>query len=557
MIDMASVFAERFKGNPQPLQAAVMGQGNVPNLDSYTALRALQLIKESNAAMMAQQARGPVGEQPSLASTAVSPQGLTMPPQMGAPVMGQAQPPQGPPMAQAPQGPPMPQRPPMPPPVMQRSGGLAGLPVSNHGYAPGGIVAFAVGGSGYSDVTGLSGPENVDLNADIYANQSDANTAEGAYGEIKPEDRNSLIQYLLTDLKRSDEVTPVKSADQRKADIKGYREQLEEDSGPDIYGPMKEQLESQEKDRAGTLNQGQGMALLQAAGAMLKGSNFARGAGEAASTYAQAYGQALQADKAEKRSIASMQFNLADAQRKERMGNTRAAMAAEESARKAEADIKRAQNAGYTAKARMAQALLVGTKPPTTKAGAQITPFNAIVAAKRALAADPSNKKLQGDLADVEAAAALTQQRLSISDITGVKAEVARTGAETGQATVQEKINAKVAADMKDYKEGREYNREGLRPIRNAVTSEAKQLAQDNADRLLVAEEARLRKFHSSTESRLNAPPAPARTPAPARAAAPTGANLPPVRIRSNADFDALPSNTLFIDPDGVQRRKP
>ena len=451
MIDMASVFAERFKGNPQPLQAAVMGQGNVPNLDSYTALRALQLIKESNAAMMAQQARGPVGEQPSLASTAVSPQGLTMPPQMGAPVMGQAQPPQGPPMAQAPQGPPMPQRPLMPPPVMQRSGGLAGLPVSNHGYAPGGIVAFngedgdqVISSSGmglrmrsnpFADLAGVSPNEALDaVDTGVYSN----NTAEGAMGEIKPEDRNSLIQYLLTDLKRSDEVTPVKTAEQRRADIKGYREQLEEDSGPDIYGSMKAQLDSQEKDRAGTLNQGQGMALLQAAGAMLKGSNFARGAGEAASTYAQAYGQALQADKAEKRSIASMQFNLADAQRKERMGNTRAAMAAEESARKAEADIKRAQSAGYTARARMAQAVLIGTKPPTTKAGAQPNAVNILNNALEALADDPTNLRKQLAVKNARESVAASNSSFSMSDIPagGKKADIAQQG-------IDEKVSAR------------------------------------------------------------------------------------------------------------------
>jgi hypothetical protein len=39
MIDQASVFAERFRGNPQVLQATVLGQGNIPGLDPYTALK--------------------------------------------------------------------------------------------------------------------------------------------------------------------------------------------------------------------------------------------------------------------------------------------------------------------------------------------------------------------------------------------------------------------------------------------------------------------------------------------------------------------------------------
>ena len=90
MIDKASVFAERFKSNPQILQATVLGQGPDPSLDPYTALRALQLIKESNAMAMARQAQQPTSA-PSLVSQAIAPQGLAA---MGAPVG---------PMAQAPQ----------------------------------------------------------------------------------------------------------------------------------------------------------------------------------------------------------------------------------------------------------------------------------------------------------------------------------------------------------------------------------------------------------------------------------------------------------------------
>jgi len=444
MIDMASVFAERFKGNPQPLQAAVMGQGNVPNLDSYTALRALQLIKESNAAMMAQQARGPVGEQPSLASTAVSPQGLTTPPQMGAPVMGQAQPPQGPPMAQAPQGPPMPQRPPMPPPVMQRSGGLAGLPVSNHGYAPGGIVAFAGGGSGsgYSEVTGVSDPESVDLSADMYANQSDDNTAEEGEGDSSLQ--NTAFQNYLTSRKSLEAIThgdlpPV----EEDAQYQRYMRRMKDAAGPDIYGPMKAQLESQEKDRAGTLNQGQGMALLQAAGAMLKGSNFARGAGEAASTYAQAYGQALQADKAEKRAIASMQFNLADAQRKERMGDVRGAMSAMESARKDRAESNKFNFEKAKALTNLDVNMARNTRPLAGRAGAQPNAVNILNNALEALADDPTNPRKQLAVKNARESVSASKSSFSMSDIPagGKKADLAQQGIDEKVLARQSKEN--------------------------------------------------------------------------------------------------------------------
>ena len=44
MIDMASVYADRFKDNADALRAAVMGQSPDPKLDPYTALNALKLV---------------------------------------------------------------------------------------------------------------------------------------------------------------------------------------------------------------------------------------------------------------------------------------------------------------------------------------------------------------------------------------------------------------------------------------------------------------------------------------------------------------------------------
>jgi hypothetical protein len=80
---------------------------------------------------MAQQARGPVGEQPSLAELAVTPDqpmGLAM---MGSQLWRKQQPQQAP----------MPQQ-----PMQAASGGLASMPTSDDDYAEGGIVAFASGG---------------------------------------------------------------------------------------------------------------------------------------------------------------------------------------------------------------------------------------------------------------------------------------------------------------------------------------------------------------------------------------------------------------------------
>jgi len=130
-IDKASILADRYKDNRGQLAAALMGQPvQDQSIDAYSALRAMQLLKESDRMAMAQQARGPSGEQPSLAEAAVTPdQPMGLAGMMGQPVMVQAQQPQ-----QA-------------PPVMQgASGGLAGMPMSDDDYAEGGIVAFAAGG---------------------------------------------------------------------------------------------------------------------------------------------------------------------------------------------------------------------------------------------------------------------------------------------------------------------------------------------------------------------------------------------------------------------------
>jgi len=132
-IDKASILADRYKNNRGQLAAALMGQPvQDQSIDAYSALRAMQLLKESDRMAMAQQARGPSGEQPSLAEAAVAPdQSAGLAGMVGQPVMEQAQ--------QAPQA--------MPGPEMQAaSGGLASMPTSDDDYAEGGIVAFASGG---------------------------------------------------------------------------------------------------------------------------------------------------------------------------------------------------------------------------------------------------------------------------------------------------------------------------------------------------------------------------------------------------------------------------
>jgi hypothetical protein len=325
MIDQASVFADRYKRNPQILQATVLGQGTDPSLDPYTALRALQLIKESNAMMMAQQAQGPTSA-PSLASQAVAPQGLAAMMPMGAPAgqMPQGQMPQGQmPQGQAPQA-----------PVMQASGGLAGMPIPEENYAAGGIVAFS--GEGESLVRDpVPFAASDDALARYSADPAEAElTGEGDAGmQARAFANYEKSRKALEDLTNT---TTTPEEDTRATDR--YLDLISRRGGPDIYKPALAKLDERETGRAKTSRQGQGLALLAAAGAILEGNTLARGAAKAFPVFAKEMGEVQRADTAEQRSIEQMRFALADAQRKERMGDIRGAQAATEAARKARAD---------------------------------------------------------------------------------------------------------------------------------------------------------------------------------------------------------------------------
>jgi hypothetical protein len=81
-------------------------------------------------------------------------------------------------------------------------------------------------------------------------------------------------------------------------------------------------------DRGAALEQAKGVGALKAAAAVLQPGGFMRGLGSAGSAFADVYGQAQQADRKEKQSLAMAGFQLADAERKERMGLTKEATAA-------------------------------------------------------------------------------------------------------------------------------------------------------------------------------------------------------------------------------------
>lgn len=337
-IDMASVYAAKYRKNPDVLRAAVMGQSPDASLDSYTALNALKLVKEADMMAMSGQAQQPTSS-PSIVAEALTPapsaRGLgAMVPNM----MGQA--PQGMP----PQGMP-PQQVPMPQPVMQAaSGGLASMPTPDEDYAEGGIVAFQ--DRGYvnpaytaSSTGGVAYPSNAPAVTDNSLSRLDTDGEERGVGledlmftsKGDPETYGKLAAIYpgaIASLGGFKE-TEIKPETLRKVgadEIKAFREAM----GPNTAEEsLLADIKARKGERERNLEEGKGAALLKAAYAVTQGNNWIRAFAGAGAAFGDEYNRALQADKVEKRSIAAAEFNLADSKRKESLGLFKEGRAAE------------------------------------------------------------------------------------------------------------------------------------------------------------------------------------------------------------------------------------
>lgn len=233
------------------------------------------------------------------------------------------------------------------------------------GYASGGIVAFAKGGTDGDDT------------ADTIETAVDAAEAEGL-GQTETNDGspgNAGLQQRYTqrlmgviDRMEADKgYVPLTAQERRVAEDIAYRD-LTRSLGPDIYAPMRKSLQEQETGRARALEEGKGLAALRAAAAVLSPGGTMRGLGAAGSAFAESYGQALSADKAEKRNIAQMQFNLADAERKERLGLTKEARASVQAAEAAGQAAAKNRREKYTSIANALGRGVQATRPAAARA---------------------------------------------------------------------------------------------------------------------------------------------------------------------------------------------
>jgi len=264
-IDKASILADRYKNNRGQLAAALMGQPvQDQSIDAYSALRAMQLLKESDRMAMAQQARGPSGEQPSLAEAAVTPdQSMGLAGMAGQPVMTQAPPA-------------------MPGPEMQAaSGGLASLPTSDDDYAEGGIVAFAAGGR----------PSSADYLKEAFANIPKPATFE-----------------------------------ERESGMTAQRDYVNKLYGPDRMAPFLEDIAKEKQEISGRGDKNLGYALIAAAQGIVSDPNLARATGKAMGAFGAEMQKFEKEDREAKRALRQSEMTLAAAQQARDDGKTKEAI---------------------------------------------------------------------------------------------------------------------------------------------------------------------------------------------------------------------------------------
>jgi hypothetical protein len=316
-------------------------------------------------------------------------------------------------------------------------------------YASGGILAFAKGDL----VDGRYEPY-----ADRVNNEDDSNDSYIPPPTSDDQNQGSqsaldqLNDYILDYLKNKPASAPPPTAKELSNIRAEFLKEQEDYAGPDIHGPAQADQAAREEARKSNMGQMSGLALLQAAGAVLKGRNLAEGASNAAPAYATAMGAAMAADQAEKRSIEQMNFNLADAKRKERMGNFRAANESMENYRKSIADANRAKAESDRADALLAGRAAAANRMPAKGAGAGSGPKlpEQLAAAEIAFGKDPSkeNKIIVEGLRRAQAQA---RSMYSTSNITsdiipgGPKAQIAGAG-------IDEKVNAAVATGLDKFK---------------------------------------------------------------------------------------------------------
>lgn len=269
--------------------------------------------------------------------------------------------------------------------------------------ARGGIVAFADGDVVEDDTT-------------------DDEEDKSPAGAGDPNAFNQYNQRLLNVASRLEGYTPKNMTPaQYQAAYKQALGEQERVAGASPYNALREEIAGFSTERENNLAQGRGLAALQAAAAMMQGRGAVQGLARAGSAFGQSYSQALQADRLEKKSLTSMKINLADAERKERMGMHEAAV---RSADKARADYAAAQKGALTRDTALASIYAKGaaaTKPPKPGAGPKVPEQLAAARLEYAKNPTPENRAIVDALSQT---ARETRTTFSTSDVGPVRADI-------------------------------------------------------------------------------------------------------------------------------------
>ena len=234
-------------------------------------------------------------------------------------------------------------------------------------------------------------------------------------------------------------------------------------AGPSSYDESKAQvadLTSQAKD---ALEQGKGIAALSAMGAILQGPNFMRALGGAGTAFADSYKGALAANQSAKMSIAQMNVNLANGQRAEKLGLVKDAMGSYQAAKKNKIDAFKAQQ-DANAKALIALSKAErAVQPPKPVAVAKPKPEEQAQAAFAALAADPTNPKLQREAASWEKTFGLSRPAVAAANATQTGATARQTSTLDMEwaKTIKDEVDKRIASmSIADYGRDPEYRKD-------------------------------------------------------------------------------------------------
>ena len=417
---------------------------------------------------------------------------------------------------------------------MQR--GLGAMPVdmdqmlpTEQSMARGGIVAFADGGT-----RGKSGDPNIDIGGD---DVEETNAPAEGPGNQKVYDE--ALQNQLAQIKAlgSSNYESMKPEDYNRI-IEERRASLIKGAGESPYAGMREDIKRMEADSAKNLGYGKGLAALQAAADMLQGNDLPRALGAGVKTFAGAYSGVLEASQKEKDARQRKLENIADAERKEKMGFNTAAIAAADQARKDHQDEQKAKVEKIKAVGVLNSKLAGSAKPGAVKAPTPAKVAEQLAAAEIELENNPNDPQAKRNVTALRRAAAQLAQKTVFS--TGEFGDKRLAGLEEGQNILRQTAAITAAKDaVKALQFGnREYM--NAKPEVQAQMRAAA-IAPEYAGYGLKPPEAT----------------APAAAPAAAKAAPAAPAAPAAAKPMSAADFNTkwatLKSGQKLVGPDGIE----